>query len=219
MVETDVALTDYAIFVECLLFSGLLGYFRCPSGFRNCFIALFLFTGAAAATGGTVHGFFVNHAVGVPGVLWILTLWLIGAASIVLWMLAANLWLARRWMRVILFAGVAEWLAYAMYVLWVDRSFFVAVVQHVPASAALLVAMTARYWRDRDVSLIGAMAGLVLTFVAGALQQLGYSPAPAYLTHNAFYHLLQMVALLAVFFTAFTFPAIDQPEESRCGPA
>lgn len=219
MVETDVALTDYAIFVECVLFVGLLGYFRRPSGPRNYFIALFLFTGAAAATGGTVHGFFVNHAIGTPAVLWILTLWLIGAASIAMWMLAASLCLARRWVLVILLAGVAEWLAYAMYVLWVDRSFSVAVVQYVPAAAALLVAMTVHYRRSRDFSLVGAMAGLVLTFVAGALQQIGFSPAPAQLTHNAFYHLLQIVALLAVFFTALTFPMIGQPEESRCGPA
>ena len=46
------------------------------------------------------------------------------------------------------------------------------------------------------------IAGLIVALVAGVLQQLEFSPVPGLLTHNAFFHVLQIAALTALFITA-----------------
>lgn len=219
MVETDVALTDYAIFAQCMLFGSLLARRWHAGRIQNHFCMVFFFTGAAALAGGTVHGFFVPHNASPAFALWIATLWLVGAAGIALWTTAARLWLDERWARLVLLIGVFEWMAYAAYVLWVDHSFSVALIQYVPAAAALLAALAIRYLRDADWSLLYGMAGLALTFAAGLLQQIRYTPIPVLLSHNAFYHLLQMAALLGIFITALKISERQQRGGMNRGPA
>lgn len=196
MIEPDVALTDYAIFVECIVFSFLLAR-RQPEYFF-----LFLLTGLAALTGGTVHGFFVAPDSGLASVLWVSTLLFIGGAAVATWVAAVQPWSNGRWRGVAVAVGVLEWLAFAAVVLWVDRSFKIAIYQYLPAAAALLATYLVLYLRRRDARVAAGISGLVLAFVAGALQQLEYSPVPTLLTFNAFYHLLQMVALFGIFITA-----------------
>lgn len=196
MIERDVALTDYAIFIQCMAFSFLL------ARRQAAYAVLFLMTGLAALTGGTVHGFFVAHDRGLASVLWVSTLLFIGGAAVASWIAAVQPWLNRRWLRAAIAVGVLEWLAFAAVVLWVDRSFAIAIYQHLPAAAALLVSYVVLYVRRRDARVAAGIGGLVLVFVAGALQQQAYSPVPTLLTFNAFYHVLQMVALLGIFITA-----------------
>ncbi len=91
MLEPDVTLTDYAIFLECMLFCGLLARPRTRRVDRAAYILLFLLTGLAALTGGTMHGFFAVHSEGPASALWVLTLLLIGGASVALWIAAVKL--------------------------------------------------------------------------------------------------------------------------------
>jgi hypothetical protein len=91
-------------------------------------------------------------------------------------------------------------IVYAATILWISASFTVAIVTYVPAVAFLLLAF-ALTCRQRPSSYLGAgIAGLVLSFVAAAIQQAEIR-APG-LTHNALYHLVQAVAMLMIFAAA-----------------
>jgi hypothetical protein len=84
---------------------------------------------------------------------------------------------------------------------WIDRSFLVAVVQYSAPALALLVVFSTRFVRRRRAILLVGAGAIVLTFVAGTLQQAAYSPTRV-LTHNAFFHVLQLIALAGLFLTA-----------------
>jgi hypothetical protein len=75
----------------------------------------------------------------------------------------------------------------------------VAVAGYLPAAVFLLAgflraALHERVWWAG----LGAWA-LALTFVAAAIQQLRVALHPVYFNHNAFYHLVQAVALALLF--------------------
>jgi predicted Co/Zn/Cd cation transporter (cation efflux family) len=44
--------------------------------------------------------------------------------------------------------------------------------------------------------------GLVLSFIAAAIQQIGIGLHPLYFNHNALYHLIQAIGLFLLFWTA-----------------
>ena len=69
-----------------------------------------------------------------------------------------------------------------------------------PAVAFLLLAFALTYRRRPSSYLRVGIAGLVLSFVAAAIQQAEIR-APG-LTHNALYHLVQAVAMLMIFAAA-----------------
>ena len=59
MTQVDVALTDYALAVECAVLTLLVARMRTgASAFRWSFVLFFFSIALASATGGTVHGFF-----------------------------------------------------------------------------------------------------------------------------------------------------------------
>ena len=63
MTEPDVALTDYALFVECAAFAWLIA--RRPTDLmtlRRWTVLFFVFTALAALFGGTVHGFYAGES-------------------------------------------------------------------------------------------------------------------------------------------------------------
>ena len=201
MFEPDVALTDFAIALACAVFCALLVR-RTRNNARTAFIWLFALTGAGAVVGGVTHGFFDIRSPS-PAIerLWLATMLLTGGAGSAVWLIVAALSLPARTHSAARLFVVIEWLAYAAWAVWVDRSFLVAVVQYSAPALALLVVFSARFVRrHRAILLVGAGA-IVLTFLAGALQQAGYSPTRA-LTHNAFFHVLQLIALTGLFLTA-----------------
>ena len=195
MVEPDVALTDFAIALACGAFAVVLARGGRREPVRRAFIGLFAATGAAALVGGIAHGFF-DLSIGTPVVhtLWFLTMALTGAAGAALWLLVAALVAPSRLQPLLRWVIVVEWLAYLAWVVWVDPSFIVAIVQY---SAPALIVLVVFVWRAQYIG----SAALALTFVAGALQHAGYTPTDT-LTHNAFFHLLQLIALTGLFLTA-----------------
>jgi hypothetical protein len=199
--EPDVALTDFAIALACAVFCALL-LRRARNGAHTAFIWLFALTGAGAVVGGATHGFFDIQSPS-PAIerLWLATMLLTGGAgSAVLLIVAALSLPARAHSAARLFVAI-EWLAYAAWAVWIDRSFLVAVVQYSAPALALLVVFSTRFVRRRRAILLVGAGAIVLTFVAGTLQQAAYSPTRV-LTHNAFFHVLQLIALAGLFLTA-----------------
>lgn len=198
MTEPDVTLTDYGLTVLCGVFALVIYRGEPPGALRSLFSLLFAATAAAPLFGGTVHGFFLDeHSLG-HRVFWPATLLSMGVATLCAWVIGAHLMLPR-WTRAIATVAGVQLLLFSAVVLFVDQSFALAVASYLPAALFLLVA-TLLAQRGRPGSGLGTIAcGLVLTFVAAAIQQLGIAPHPTYFNHNALYHVVQAVAMGFVF--------------------
>jgi hypothetical protein len=195
MTEIDVALSDFAIAVECGGFA-VLCLRRGRSRFRDALIVVFVATAAAAVLGGVVHGFAADEASAAYRLLWPVTLAAIVAAAAGLAFAAAALLDSGR--RVVrgLWAGTFGFVA---AILLGADSFLLAVAAYAPASLFLAYAFGVTYGREGRRPLAFGPSGLLLGIVAGGLQQAGYTPWPGAISHNAFYHLLQMAALAMLF--------------------
>jgi hypothetical protein len=202
MTEPDVTLTDYALAIECALFVYLLYFRHRPvSRVRLWFALLFASLGLASLFGGTVHGFFLDPATVGHRVLWAATMLAIGGATFAAWLAGASALLPRRTARVLGIAACAQFVAYGGFVLAGVHNFTVAVVNYLPASIFLLLVFAVSYARRRASGLLIGLVGVVSTFVAAGVQQMGLAVHPVYFNHNALYHLIQGLALLLIFWS------------------
>jgi hypothetical protein len=199
MHEPDVTLTDYLLALECLIFAALL--VRQRSGApapRRALIGLFLGLASAAALGGTVHGFFAAPGT-AQNVLWTMTLMAIGLAAWSGWALFAASALEGRTARIVTAVAGVEFAVYAGYLLFVDQSYVIAILNYLPASLALTGLFLLRVVQSRQAAAGLGLVGLILTFMAAAVQQSGLGLHPRYFNHNALYHLIQAIGLFLFF--------------------
>lgn len=206
-----VSLTDFALAIECIVFTVLLA--RLPASdlvLRRWFVVFFASVAAASFLGGTMHGFFEYSTNPFRTVLWMATLLAILVTSFATWSIAAILQLnesASLWVRRF---ALAQILVLTVVVLFVSRQFVVAIVAYLPATVFLLVAFWSAYVYTRESALKAGIAGLALTFVGAAVQQLKLAPHPIYFDHNALYHVIQFVALWMIY-RAARWISIAQP--------
>lgn len=204
MTEPDVTLTDYALALECGIFCALASRWPVEQGdpsMRRWWVAFFASVGLASLVGGTVHGFFLAPGP-MNGMLWRATLLCLGVTSLTLWIIGARARLrpqTRAWVQRV---AIALLMVYAIVVLFVDSRFIVAIAAYAPATAFMLAIMATLYARTLSRSLALAIFGLLLTFVAAGVQQLGVAIHPVYLNHNALYHVIQGVALWLIYIGA-----------------
>ena len=191
MTEPDVALTDYALALECTVFAYLL---------QRKEHALFFGSAAIASlAGGTVHGFFLDDRTLGNAVLWRITLIAIGVTAASAWAVGARVLFPGPTARRISTAAAAAFAAYCVVTVFITQEFRAAVVFYLPAVVFLLVALSVAYARARERGILVAVAGLGLMFIAAAVQQARFALHPRYFNHNALYHLIQAVALWLLF--------------------
>ena len=194
--EPGVALTDFGLALLAVVFAVALARVRggAPS-LRRRFVAFFAAVAVASLAGGLDHGFFRQPPGTAHEVLWATALLAIGASALALAVAAAELGFAGRTTRVVVAAAVAAFAAYALAVLLGARQYVYAIVAYLPATALMLGVLVVGWRRDRDPRLAAAIAGLLLTFVAAAIQRAGIGLHPRWFDHNALYHAVQAVAL------------------------
>lgn len=200
MTEPAVALTDFALSIECFLFAFLLS--RQTVKERHLYVALFVCLGLAPLCGGLVHGFFLDETLLISRVLWRGTIVIIGAVAMCCWWVGALLTLRGVARQAVMFASGIGFLIYAPYVSLGTPDFSLAVLCYLPSTIFLFVALLLRYLRTKERFLLMGIEGLFLTFVAAAIQQARLSIDPDFLNYNALYHLVQGVAL-GLLFVAF----------------
>jgi len=191
MTEPDVALTDYALALECTVFAYLLD--------RREHALFFGSAAVASLAGGTVHGFFLDVQTLGNAVLWRITLIAIGVTAASAWAIGARVLFPAPAARRITIAAAAALGAYCVVTLFITQQFRAAVVFYLPAVVFLLVALSVAYARARERGILVAVAGLGLMFIAAAVQQARIALHPTYFNHNALYHLIQAVALWLLF--------------------
>jgi len=200
MSEPDVTLTDYGLAIECAVLLLLLLRRGDPQEpLRIWFAVFFASIGLAALAGGTVHGFFPGEETLGRAILWPTALIAIGLTALAGWAIGARLLFAPGPARLIWVIAAIGFVGYCMVVVFIKRTFTVAVMNYVPAVLFLAMAFTAVYAGSRAPELLFGVGGLVLTLVAAGLQQLKIGLHPVYFNHNALYHLIQALALLMIF--------------------
>jgi len=197
--DPDVTLTDYGLTLLCLWIIWRI--WRGPrfGPARPWLLLFFAGAGLGAAFGGTVHGFFEFE--GMPGyeIFWPASLISIGLAALGAWGVGARLALKEApGSGLIGLAGLA-FLIYCGVVLSGSQSFAVAVIHYLPAAVFLLIAVIIANRRTPHAGFRLALLGLVLTFVAAAIQQQQIGLHPVVFDHNALYHLVQAVALVLIY--------------------
>ena len=203
MTEPDVTLTDYGLTIECAVLAFLLYcYGDRSASLRPWFTLFFASIGAAALGGGTVHGFFSDTETLGYRILWPSTLIAAGLTAMATWIIGAKLWLSEKLARTISMLAIFEFAVYSIMVLFFTQSFFLVVVNYLPATLFLLTIFYLLYSHMRAQELRAGFAGLVLTFVAAAVQIAGIPLHPIYFSHNALYHVVQAIALLMIFRSA-----------------
>lgn len=201
MTEPDVTLTNYALTLECAIFCLLVLRTSQPP-LRRWWIIFFASIGAASLFGGTVHGFFLDRTTAGWALLWRAALLAIGVTSMAAWAIGAYLQMGERIGAAVRRAAVAALIVYTIVVLTVSTNFLVAIIMYLPATLFMLVAMVDAYRRSPTRPEAYGIAGLILTFVAAAIQQLRIGFHPVYFNHNALYHVIQGIALFLIFLAA-----------------
>ncbi len=199
MTEPDVALTDYALALECATLAWLVGRTATRHADARTWAVLFFGTiGLAAVLGGTVHGFFPDPRTTGALLLWPGALLAVGLTSLTAWGLGATLLIAPGAARWVVIAAACGFVAYA-FLIGLTPTFAVAVAHYLPAVVFLLAVLLVAHRRNPEgPGMIGA-AGLLLTLVAALLQQAGIGVHRVYFDHNALYHVVQGVALVLVY--------------------
>ncbi len=215
MTEPDVTLTDYGLALECAAFAVLL--FRKATAqprLRRWFALFFLSIGVAALAGGTVHGFFLDVRTTGRAILWPATMIALGSAALSTWAIGAHIQFSLRVVRLITLCATLVFAVYCALVLFVTRSFSLAIGHYLLGVFFLMIVFSLAYQRTRARPVCLALMGLLLTLVASGLQQGRVGFHPIYFNHNALYHLLQAVALYLIFCGARWFLAAPRVREA-----
>lgn len=206
MHEKDVALTDFALAVECAMFAVLIWRKLTASSYRRWLITLFVSISIGALCGGLTHGYFPAESMRGNEVLWVATMLSIGISALACWNLAAEVFKAR-W-PLLRAAATFEFILYAALVLGGWRAYKYVIADYMPAAIFLLITCAIALARGAH-ALAWVVVGLLLTFVAAAIQLLHLTAPP--LTHNALYHLVQAIALLLMWIGFMRLRTVHRP--------
>jgi len=201
LLEPDVSLTDFGLALECGGFAVWL-LWRCRTLLSLSFAALFAAAGLGALLGGIEHGFLADDNSPVAQAVWTGTLIAIGIAALASWVVGALLVMSRAGALRVAKLAALLFVGYVAVILLVSQSFTVAIVYYLPAAAFLLIAFALAYRREQAGFLLAGLAGMVLTFVAAAVQQIRINLHPIYFDYNALYHSIQAFAFVLLFLAA-----------------
>lgn len=204
LLEPDVALTDFGLAIECACMAAWL-YWRVPTRSALCrwFAIFFAALGVSALLGGITHGFLPETQSTIYGIVWRATLLAIGVAAFSSWAIGAGLLFSKGVAKGVLVFAALLFVMYVVTVLILSQSFTIAIIYYLPAASFLLVSFVLTYLRRRRTYLVVGVAGLVLSFVAAGIQHTETGIVSLSLSHNAFYHLVQAVALVMIFWAAW----------------
>ena len=148
------------------------------------------------------HGLLADKQAPLAQAVWTGTLLAIGIAALACWTAGALVLLKQTQAARVAQLAALVFACYAAVVLFVSRSFAIAIIDYLPAAAFLLIAFAVAYRRTRRRFLLAGLAGMVLTFIAAGVQQMHIDLDPRYFNYNALYHLIQAVAFILLFVAA-----------------
>ena len=200
MYEPAVTITDYILALEGAVFAALL--LKAQTLFTQLRLWLVLFLvgfSVAAALGGTVHGFFPSEETLAYGILWRATLLTLGFIALAGWGMGTAIALPPQFLKPVVIIAAIEFIAYAIYVVFVSQDYLVAVLNYLPASLYVLGAFSWHLYKEKSTPALYGVCGLILTFVAAGVQTGKVSIHPVYFDYNALYHVIQGIGIVFIY--------------------
>jgi hypothetical protein len=200
--QPDVALTDFALALECAILALRFPRRRVPDFTQRCgFRMLFAAAGATALVGGFFHGYLLDATSRVQNATWLVIFTAAGVASLACWGIAwAALLRGRGRLRDANLVGGVLFLLYLASALAKIQSFVSVLVATSVAGTLLLAAYWSAYRRRHPFALTG-MVGVLLVFVGSLVQRSGFHVHPRF-TADALYHVILAVALFLIYASA-----------------
>jgi len=199
--EPDVSLTDFGLALETAIFAVILARRHTSwTRLRSWGVAFFGAATTASIAGAIDHGFLRRDGRdGIHDAFWVATLVAIGASSLALVGIGAELGLSRSAARRLVTVASAVLTVYAFGVIVAWREFLVAILAYAPAALLLLVIFTRRWIETRERASLFGIAAVVLAFGAAAIQRLEVGVDALSLGHNALYHVVQAASFALLF--------------------
>ncbi len=199
LIQPDVALTDFFLALETLVLGLIILNLKIKSKIKLTIFLFYISLALSSIIGGIVHGFFPYSDSLTNLVLWKATMICLGLVSLFSWLIAGNLILPK-YKKLIQSVASLEFFLYSVYVIFINSQFKIAIYNYVPATIFLLISLCILYLRKKQPSTLLGVIGIILTFIAAWIQQAQISLHQIYFNHNAFYHVVQAIALLLIFF-------------------
>jgi hypothetical protein len=191
--EPTTLLTDYLLAALVLGFALRLGRNARPGQVSRWMWSLAFYTSAAAAlAGGTYHGFILYLPPLAGVLLWKVTVYAVGLASLFLFAGAVFSGFAGNVRRVLLFLAL---LKFTVYVAWMalHNDFRYVIYDYVPTLIFVLLLQGAALWRRREPGASWVIGGILVSFAGAGVQASGFS-LYEHFNHNDLYHVIQMGA-------------------------
>ena len=196
MSQIDVSLTNFILAIESLIFVSILIQTK-SNQIKPPGVILFISFGLAALLGGIHHGFGNHFSIEINSFIWWLTLLLVGIsaygfASIGIFLIFPK--------KAILFNKYLFFIL-VIYIACIilNRSFLTAILFYLPSVFFVSFGFYKIYQNTPNDQIKLGLYGLGLSLIASILQQLEVGVHPVYLTYNAVYHLILMIALFMFF--------------------
>lgn len=203
LLEPDVTLTDFALAIECALFVVLLSI---TSGwglpFQTAFVFFFACNSLASFFGGLIHGYYPKQHRGAGVFFWRGSLLALGASTIAIWAIGAQLLFSPEITRFITLGAIGAYLIYSYFLVTHIPTFFWAVLFYLPAVFFMLAAFAIAYSRSGEQAMLFGVIGALLTLLAAIIQRAKIKLHPRHFNHNALYHVVQLIAFLMIFLAA-----------------
>ena len=185
LAEPTTTITDYLLAAE-IVFLGILLLRMNPFIPVRLWAFSFFVLAIAAAAGGTHHGFIERMSPFTSHVIWKVTLYGIGIATLLMLSATVLAYLSTPWKTIFLVITVIQ---FVLYVYGMSRSndFRFVIYNYLPAMIAILC-MAAYH---RNLWLVGAV---LISFAGAAVQRSGVV-LHQHLNFNDLYHLIQMAGI------------------------
>lgn len=204
MTEPDVTLTDLGLAALCFVFAVFL---LRRAGIAIDFALLFAALGLASLLGGVYHGWFSGQTSPFADNLWLATMFAIGLANLMLWVVSGDILAGGRYAVVFRWIAGLQFAAFAYAAIFVTRDFLLPSAASVPPTLLLLLAFTLALASSGAGGLALGVAGIVTAIAAAVLQQMGVGLPALRLSHNGLYHIIQALAFTLLFLSV---PAVDR---------
>jgi hypothetical protein len=200
MLQADVTLTDFALAVECAVFTILLMRRRAHDRvLYQAFAAFFAALGLSSLAGALWHGAFSNEETVAARWVWLTTMTGLAFAAMALWRIAAALLPSGPWPDGIRRLARGQLVLQSCISAFVTDAFAVAAIGILPPLVLVKGLYVERYHATHDDRVLVGIAGFVLAALSGLVLLFDYSLHPQWATPNAVYHLLQFAAFWLVF--------------------
>jgi hypothetical protein len=191
--EPMTLVTDYLLAALVLVFALRLGRdgHRGQISIRMWSLAFYA-SAAAALAGGTYHGFNLYLSSLAAVLLWKITVYAVGLASLFLFAGAVFAALAETERRVLLVLAGFKFILYAAWMA-THNDFRYVIYDYAPTLLFVLLLQGFAFWKSREESAPWIVAGIVVSFVGAGVQASGFA-LHTHFNHNDLYHVIQMGA-------------------------